>query len=627
MVGARSFLGSRAGYRRAERARRRDDGGSTLIEVLIAFSVLFLVLTGLGFEMATQYSSVGASRNEQTGQALLARALNEVRAMPYTVVAKGLSATDGTATGTLTYVVTSGTVWIFKDAALAGHGTGEAISHYTPVGSTPPPPFYPHKATTTVNDLSYTVLAFPTKYGSSVSTSDGVETVSTWTSRVLRVTVIVSWRAFGTQGNNGTPTTIVGQTLVFDKTAACATLGAVNSTSAAPCQPDFTAAASAGNGVIAVKPASTTTPPIKGLSFTTFDLVLAGTSTTETLTQTSSVLGTAEATGGTLAPTSTLDQLTRVVSKSTNDPAAGTSDYSKATFVQTAHDVTLSSSSDTSTYSLTATPSSADAGTSVSTTSATTARPCTDFTGAARTSKPPLPCGNGQVTPGGTATLSAQLAGLGQLSLASVTAPTAAGADRVFATRYAKGTGTCIATAGCVEAAARGGLGQVTLAGLPAQIAADGRAPSGWSGYLVKLSGYRLQATAWAKGSSSGYLAGSATVSAAGTLSYYTATSHAYTTKRLSGSAGALTIPALAVTDGTVTVTITPALSTGGVQCTQQTPGAGSGRPHIEDCSASSPVSGTITYDITRGTTTIADFVLTVNLGLVSASASYQVAT
>jgi type II secretory pathway pseudopilin PulG len=602
------------------RGGRRGESGFALIEVMIALGVLLIVLTGLGLELTTQYQTVGTSKNEQTGQALLARALNEVRAMPYTVVAKGLatSTTDPTVT-TPTYISKAGTIWTFRDTTLAGHGTGEVIVHYAPKTSLPPPPFYQHKTVTTVNNVTYTALTFPTKFGSKVVT--GV--VKTWVSRVLRITVMVSWTA---AGSTGQPTSLVGQTLVFNKTSACAQLGSVSRSGAAPCQPDFTAGAFAGNGVITIRAPDTVTTPIKGLAFTTFSLVLPGVSSTETLTQTSSVLGTAEASGVTLVPTSTKDKIARVVSKATNDPAAGTSDYTKATLSQTATTVTLGSTTSTADYWISASPSLLDLGTSVSTTSATATRRCANFTGVLREATPPLPCGNGQITEKGTAaTLSAHLSTLGTATLARVV-PTTSRADRVFTSREKKGTTGCTQTSGCIYADAEGGLGTVGLAGLPSGVTA----PTGWATYLVKVTGFELQATAsgWSKSGCNAtttkhcFLGGAASVVTAGTLSYYTGGT--YKTMKIGATSGSV-VKTVTVTSGAATVTITMTLAVGGAQCSAQTNGSTSGKPHIETCTAS-PLVGSIDYTVTdQGT--VADFVMTVNLGPISASATYQRAT
>ncbi len=621
VAGVRRFLGSRARWWRLRHAPARGEAGFALLEVVIAFSILLLALTGIGLEMGTQDSSIHSSRNEQTGDAVLNRLLDEARALPYTVVAKGLSSGDTTATSTSTYIKKVGAdtaVWVLQDAALSGgNGTGEVINHYSPpAGLTPPPPFFKHKScfsargssvTCTVGHF-FTALTFPTKYHSKVATNE----TKTWLNKVIRVTVLVSWTAPG----NGSPTTLSGQTLIFAKTGACTSLGLLTTPSPASCEPNFSAGAYAGSGVIAVKPASGDSPGIKNLSFTRFDLVLPGTSSGQTLTETSTVLGTANASGGTVAPTSSLDQESLVITKATNDLATGTSDDQSLAVTQTAS--ALTSTSSTSGYAITATPSSTDTGTSTSTTSASTAHVCTNFTGTLVTSG--LPCGVGRVAQGATATLAAKLGPAGVAMLASVAA-TSAHPDRVLTERYARDASlTCPTTAkaGCINAAARGGLGTVELAGIPAAVAA----PAAWSGYLVKLSGFRARTTTWAR-SASTWLTGQM-ITVSGTVSYYTGSGYASLTVGSSGQS--IPAPPIDVTTGSVKVNITSHLVLGGAACSETTTPTRPGTAHREECSVA-PLSGTITYVITDGATTIADFTLTVGLGAVSASASYQVPT
>ncbi len=629
MVGARRFLGSRDV--RGTGLSAREEGGFALIEVVIAFSVLLIALLGIGFEMGTQYASIGASHNEQTGDAVLNRLLDEARALPYTVVAKGLSNTDASVSSTSTYIRKTGTgtaIWVFEDSALgSGNGTGEVVNHYSPpTGLSPPPPFYPHKScfsekgasVTCTGGQYFTALTFPTKYGSKVTTgTTGKVLAATWLSKVIRVTVLVSWRAPG----NGSPTAVAGQTLIFAKTVACTSLGLLSTPSAASCQPNFTATSRAGGGVVAVKP-STGAPagePIKGLTFSSFDLLLPGSTSSQTLTQTSSILGTSNASGGTIAPTSARDQESLVLTKATNDLATGTSDDQSLTLTQSASVLTTTSA--TSAFSVTATPSSTDTGSSTSTTSATSTHACASFTGTDLTTD--LPCGAGRSTQGSSATLGATFGAAGAATLADV-AGTAAHPDRVLTARYARGAvpTTCPTTArsGCIDAAAQGGLGTAELAGLPAAVTA----PAGWSGYTVRLSGFRASATAWAR-SASHWLSGKMTT-VAGTLSYYNGSGYTTLTLAVGSSAQAITIPAVKVTTGTITVDITPHLATGGAACNVTTTSSHPARVHLERCSVS-PLFGTITYVVTDGATTLADFTMTVSLGTFSATASYQVAT
>ena len=631
MVGARRFLGR--SHVLAIRSSARGDSGFALIEVIIAFSILLIALLGIGFEMATQYSSIGSSHDEQTGDAVLNRLLDEARALPYTVVAKGLSSADPSVSSTTTYIHRTGTgtaIWVFDDPALgSGNGTGEVINHYSPPsGLTPPPPFFTHESCFSEKGGSvactgahfFTAFTFPTKYRSKVATeSTGKVQAVTWLSKVIRVTVLVSWQAPG----NGSPTAVTGQTLIFAKTVSCTSLGVLSAPSAASCQPNFSAIARAGSGILAIKPA-TGAPggqAIKGLTFSSFDLLLPGTSSTQSLTQTSTLLGTANASGETIDPTSALDQESAVLTKATNDLATGTSDDQSLTLTQSAGALTKTFTTGAYSYSVSGTPSSTDSGTSTSTTSATSTHPCKSFTGTVLATA--LPCGAGLAAGTSAATLSATFGAAGGATLASAAA-TPTRPYKVFTARYARGAVpiTCptTATSGCIEAAAKGALETVELAGLPTAVSA----PAGWSGYLVKLTGFEARATAWAR-SAKTWLSGTMTT-VAGTLSYYNGSGYSTLSLSAGSNAQAISIPPVTKTTGTFTVDIAAHLVVGGAVCNVSTTSSRPARPHLERCSLS-PLSGTITYTVTDGTTTIADFTMTVGLGTLSATASYQVAT
>jgi type II secretory pathway pseudopilin PulG len=611
--------------RRSVVRRRRGDEGFALLEIIISSVILAVMLAGVGIELTTQYATIGAVRNEQSAEAVLAKALAQARAVPYEDVVKGLSTQDSTATGTSTYISRSGSTWTFKDPTLSGKGATEILSHYTP-GSTPskpPAPFYPHVTTGNLqNGISYTVRAFPTQ----------VKTGGTAVTGLYRVTVLVSFSG----RTHGTPTHLVGQTLVYSKSSTCGTLTNTNAPLSAPCSPDFSSSATAGNGAIEIKPATTDVTAIQGMAFSAFSLLLPGASASQTLTQVSSVVGLAQASGGAVGTTT--NYLKRLVTSASSDLAqgSGTAQSTSATSSPTALTKTSSTPSG-KTDRLTATPSTGDTIASVSSVSATSGTPCKNLAGTALTTT--LPCSRGTATQAHTAKLSADVwattEDLGTWPLASVGA-TSSHPNQVFSARYAAGASTCSsgATKGCITSSAQGGLGTVRLGGVPAQFITDSKAPPGWSttNYLLQLTGYSASALAWAKSSSGTHVTGTAkepaTGSTASQLRYFTSLSHSYQTLALTGGTQTLTIPQViafdpSVTGGTVAISISASVSVGSKQTTTSTTSKCS-TVCTAKVTVSSPVSGKITYQLTQGGTTLAYFVMTVNLGSITATASYQ---
>lgn len=618
-----------------ERARQqvrhtsRSDEAFSMMEVVVALLVLVLVLTAIGFELSAQVTSVSASRNEQAGEGLLTKALAEVRAMPYKDVAQGLSDKD---TSTSTARITkSGTTWTFTDTEEHLHGTGETILHYTP-GTTPtvpPPPFFPHSTTTTVNGVTFSVSSYPTKYETPpVGTPAHAPVV---VSGVIRVTVIVSWNVPG----HGGPTTLVGQTLVYSAGSDC--LGGSSSPFAAPCKPNFSASASAGLGTIEVQPAPTAPYPIQGIAFTSFGLLLGGATSVSDLVQVSTVLGSAQTTGAassTHGSTGTTDQITEVSTAASNDPASGDGSYQRKTVLQSATSVTDSGTGTSDT--ITASPSVGDTGDSVSTVSATATQNCDSIAGTDQVTS--LPCGSGAEVQKAQASLKADLfagtTNLGTAVFATVTAQPGTDPNRTYSARINPGTGTCpiTATTLCVAAGAQMFLGSVSLAELPSSVTA----PSGWSPAtgLVSLTGYSASVSTTTRSGTSGpHSTTKTSVPVAGAtkprVSYWNGTG--YTAITLPVSPELLPIQTVTATDpsaagGTVTVTVAAQLSVTGVSHNTVTATACKSACQ-GDASVPSLISGTVSYQVVQGTTVICDLEMTVNLGSVVANTSYQEAS
>jgi type II secretory pathway pseudopilin PulG len=609
----------RGSGRHADVLRHDGQAGFALIEVIVAAVVLVILLTGIGIQLTSEFGTIGAVRNEQAGEAVLTKALAEVRAMPFKDIVNGLSTTDPTATGTATYICISGTTWTLKKSTMScPRPTTPVINKYTPTGSNPPAPFYPHVSTTTVNSITFNVRAFPSKY------KTGAKTLT----NVYRVTVVVTWKA----PSKGTPLKLVGQTVVYSKTSTCATLSNTNAPYSAPCIPNFTSTAFAGLGTISLTRATAAVTMIRGLSLTDFSLELPGTSETSALTQISTVTGTARASGATVTPGSTGDQVFSKATAATNDLAQGSGTTQSASGTSALTSLTKSSSGVLRT--LTATPSSGDTVASLSTIAAKSATACKSLSTVTQSTT--LPCARGTATQVHTASLNACLWGCttatkpGTVPLASI-APTTSYANQIFSARYANGGTTCsAASSGCMTSSVKRGLGTVRLVGIPKEFITDRKGPGGFSttNYLLQLTNYHASATAWAKSSTARTLP---TATVAGTVSYYTFTTQSYKPIVLTGATRSATIPTVTATDtavdgGAVTLTIATTVSFGSKK-TSATGTATCVGACTYKAAISAPVVATITYDVTQGATVLADFVLHVNLGETLVTASYQKAT
>lgn len=600
-------------------SRSQGDSGFALLEVAIALVILLVILTGLAVDLAVQLGSVSASRDEGAALSLLAKALGEVDAMPFTDVAKGLKATDST-TGTSHIVKVSATTWKFTDSTASGKGSGEKMPHSGTLTSLAP--LIPHSKTTRVDTETYTVAAYPTYY------------LTTSTTKAYRVTVVISW----TLPNTAVPTHLVGQTIVFSSGSYCN--GGTTNPFAAPCEPNFDAYATAGGGYVTLSPASTSTKAVAGLTVSALRLALPGAHAEEELVQSSHIESTSRSGGYlVLKSGSTTVGLTSITAATTTDPTAPVHVAQKKTLTSATEKVTITTSGTQN--SITANTTSGDTGRSVATPKAATGNTCVNTAGTAIINS--LPCGSAYAYQSKALSLSTKLyagsTALGTVPIVSVAAQASATKeDKAFTGRFAgTGANTCTSgqTTGCVEAQAKMSLGTVTISGLPSKVLTDAKEPTGWQGttahnYLIKLTGFAANATSWSKSVATHY-SHTSSITTSPKVSYYTATSHGY--KNTIALATLPTTFAVTATDttiagGAVTVQITASLSPAGASTN---PSSTTTSHCVAACKsygrAPSAISGTLTYVVKQGATVIANFKITLTLGTATSSTSYQEAS
>lgn len=605
--------------------RPRTSEGSTLIEVIVAMLVLIIVLVSVAHVLVTQIGATTRTKDEAVAEGQLTGYLSRLRAVPFQELANGLVASDPTAT--TAHIQKTGASWTFSDLKDRRSGTGETVLHFTPGTTSPPPALYPHVSASKVNGITFTSSVFPTQYETPpVNTTSHSAVI---VPGVVRVTVIVSW-----DSGAGRLSTITGQALV-------STVGRCNETTGTtgPCKPSFTTAATAGSGTVTVRPAPGAPYPIEGVAFTSVSLVLAGSSSYGDLVRTSLVEGSAQSTGATISGSGSAGsgQVSRVSTRASNDPASGDPAYQPSPPLQSAAAVTATGSGN----SITASPSSGDSGTSVSTVAALVTQDCVTLAGTPQATG--TPCGSGQAlqhsSAGITAAFGSGSGALGTAQLAKVTAQSTAFPDKTFTARHNHGQDGCAntATTGCTTATAQESLGTVSVGGLPSAVTAPTPTWSNAKG-VFSLSNYSAQASATAiSGSGSTHTSATASVPITGAptpeLSYWNGTG--YTTVALNGLVNqSVTVPKVTAQDssaagGSVTVTVTTILSVDAV--TTVTSHKATTPTCQTSClvrkTAPSPARATITYEAVQGATVLCDLVITVDLGAVLASASYQAAS
>src|ERR1700688_431973 len=68
--------------------------GFALLDVVVAIALLTTALVGIESVLGTELLSIGSSTSQQAGAGLLDQAMEDVRALPYQIVANGLSTSD-----------------------------------------------------------------------------------------------------------------------------------------------------------------------------------------------------------------------------------------------------------------------------------------------------------------------------------------------------------------------------------------------------------------------------------------------------------------------------------------------------------------------------------------------------
>ncbi len=600
----------------------------TIIELMIALMILTIAVAGLAYTDTLGMVDTAYATQRQSATGLANQAIEQVRALPFSTVAAGLSTCDPTFSTDPNITTApnpsgSGTIYEFN---------GEEIPVYTPAAASCPgtvvAPLNPHVVSgIRVGTNTYTVSTYIT-YAQGpppLNTPSAPSSVP-----VFRATAVVTWV---NPQRHGLVPQVQNQTLIYSPNGCQS-----NATHpyTAPCQPFFYANASNG-GASEVVSGPGGASPISGIAnLAQASLFPTNNRTESQIEQISTVRSYAQTTSGLITysdGTPQQDASSQAASAAaSNDSTSSLGPYQSSSTSQSASTVTASSTG--SPASLSVSPSPSDAGSAVATVSATSSQPCANISGNPVTTS--QPCGNSTITQaGGPGTIALNWTpsgpnGLSNPNLVSIGVPPSAS---VAATEHdtTPGTSTCTQVPpnsdGCLYAGARRSLGTVDLGELPSGLPL----PSGWniSQGLVELTGFSDSVSAEA-----GVGAGAPQVQAAGSIVYYDAASGTYKSLAVDSSPAGTLIPVQPVTvddptypGGGVQVTITPDLTFGGISAND--PAAGCASPCTRNQASAtslSPIRGTIEYQVIYNGLTIVDAIVAVDLGDLSATATYQAA-
>src|SRR3989442_9212686 len=81
-------------FLRRLRSRMRSEGGFTLIELMVAVGIMLVALLALAYTATIGFSDIALARQRQGASGLANQTIEQIRALPFDVVKKGLGNTD-----------------------------------------------------------------------------------------------------------------------------------------------------------------------------------------------------------------------------------------------------------------------------------------------------------------------------------------------------------------------------------------------------------------------------------------------------------------------------------------------------------------------------------------------------
>jgi prepilin-type N-terminal cleavage/methylation domain-containing protein len=593
-----------------------DERGFTMLEVIIALSLVTAALVTLAYSATNGFRFIAFARERQAADQIGNSVMEDVRGLAYSKIKQGLKTET---LGTDPYIQSCSGIYRLRLPGTASCA-GEKIVSTSALANVSP--LVPNSGTVG------TAEGFPVNYSYRVYITNNCTAVagSCTTLTPYRATVYVSWDS---PQISGVAEYVQVQSYFWSPT------GCVSSNThpfAAPCQPFYYGQALMPAGSISI-----TGGGITPLSLASASLLLPEAESTIQQEQVSQVQGKIAASATTLVdagacadPNCNGGSTSSRTTAADADPSGATPTYAAitgGTFLGPSSTYTTTGGLASFTVANTA----GDTGESEAAVTANATYPCPPTpVPQASAETDSLPCGGSWIHQAGTlsmtATLNGYAANLGTTTIASMASP---GASSVKSYTFSNRQGVA-GQSGNLEDTVDRQIGTVVLGGLPSAVPA----PAGWSNGFVVLTGYHDRVFA-----SSGTSASTTTAAiSAGTLKYWNGTG--YTTITLTGGGASgygYSVPGY---DQTVTSTVSGhtvdvrfRLSTGspfamGSQPTTATTSCGAG-PCVSSATATvgSPIAATFIYSVTiDGSTVVNDLTFVVDLGTITAKSTYQAA-
>ncbi|MFL5799122.1 MAG: hypothetical protein ACJ77A_14480 [Actinomycetota bacterium] len=620
-----------------------DERGFTLLESLLAITVILGSVLSLAYSAIVGFSYEDLARQKQTATGIADQVMEQVRGLAWDRVTTGHLAADLGATRSDLSVTTPDTGYLVTGCAgdavgayrlfqcptavtaSSQPGSGEKVVASAVACSTGSDCVYPlvrHAGQVTQNNIIYTWRVYDTNNCPS-STTSGCTAASSY-----RVTVVVTWT-----GGVVAPNKIAEMQSLFWSPTGCRSTA--THPFAAPCQPFFYGTSSSNRGDVNIS------GTIDQTTFQSGDLFTSAAQSSVQQEQLSQAQGQFQQSGVRLVD----DSGTRTGGGSSADTSAADTDPGTTVSVWSHvkcgdSGVTCAGGALSSGPSnvVTLTAPDGEAAESDSTTSAGGSNVCPPPTDTAQTDA--KPCGGSRIQQGGTLSAVAGLNGvtqqLGSVTLAQVLAaatsppsPNKTLVDRVLNPT----TGLCapiVNSDGCLEESATRNIGTVNVGALPSALTPPlgWVGASSWMGYYFSIVGYQDHVTA-AVGTNGTALSPSTALPAptaavtGGTVYCWNGLlySSVSASSATAVSCAPMSLPfVLGGHTGSVTIsgTANPAVIS-------RSPTAGTAT--VTDATAQvTPPSAVITYVIALDGAEVMNLTITVNLNTLEASGSYAVA-